>query len=360
MGVKRQQRAAPTRQGAPTATSAQRTFATFLISTPCAFRGEFESDKLSIAQVIKNIGDQRHFAEAGPFERHFYALHVQIHVHSPVVRYELDHELIVAVLSLIYGKSIQSHGQIWSSMGIWSLPDMLTIAPNDNYRLPCFGGDRTDWPSVSSSWESLADFRALLPLMTHSAEDPIFRATRSYAEALRLLAIDIEIAYFRLIQALESAAGAAKYSDEERFGHDQQLLSHVNWLESDLGNRGRATAKFLKDRLYQVKRGVSLWVRDHIGDNFFRSGKDTLQRSDLDTAISAAYALRSGYVHTGLRFGRWVSPFGDPTGSNETVKVIPGLSEPGLEKILSAAPSFVGLERIVRACLFGAIESKTQ
>jgi len=67
-------------------------------------------------------------------------------------------------------------------------------------------------------------------------------------------------------------------------------------------------------------------------------------------SIGAAYDLRSRYVHTGGSFGNWISlslgginhevPFGKPVVEDEE-----------FEKILAIAPTYVGLERVVRYCL---------
>lgn len=64
------------------------------------------------------------------------------------------------------------------------------------------------------------------------------------------------------------------------------------------------------------------------------------------SAIAAAYDLRSRYVHTGVPFGGWISFW-----QNEVQIGRPVVEDKELGKILALAPTFTGLERVIRYCI---------
>lgn len=74
------------------------------------------------------------------------------------------------------------------------------------------------------------------------------------------------------------------------------------------------------------------------------------QSKDFRRAVSAAYDLRSRYVHTGKSFGVWV--FLRVGGAIADVQAgRPVIGDRQFEKLLVRAPTYAGLERIIRHCL---------
>lgn len=327
--------------------------ATFLISTPSEFVQEFVSDALSVRQIAENMGDYRHLAHRGPFERHFYVLRVNTRETERrfVSRIALDHTKVIAILSLWYGKHIYDHGLI-QSQDTWMLPDMLSMSPNAYFRHSVYSGEHKKPPITECDWCFIQELKSVLESLVTDEHGgaSIMAAASCYAEALRLLPIDREIAFFRLVQAMECVCTTSQFSDEERFSHDEELWGHLRWLEQLNDCRGPSCAKFLKRRLQQAARGVWLWLSDCIDEEFFVEGRYALDAATLKKRVANAYKLRSMYAHANVAFGDFV----DPTiGRCEDFETVPDFLarlclDAALRKTLSCSPSFLGLERIVR------------
>jgi hypothetical protein len=334
---------------------------TYLVSTPCQMTHEFHSETVTVYQMIKNLGDYAHLAHPGPFERHFYALEIQTSQTAAGFAFNLDVDKIVGILSLWYGKDIINHGPIITD-GVLSLPDLLNLAPNVYFSLPVYGGQHIDPPATECNWKSLAQIQSLLgeTKFTHDKTHTIVKAAKCYSQALRLFPIDREIAYLRLIQSLECVVDKTSFSDEELFSHDKELWSHIRWLESLEQTKGAKVAKFVKGRLYQITRSVLLWVKQYLDDGFFVSASFSLTADELELYIPAAYSLRSKYVHSGIAFGDFVDPV---DGRCERFERIPDYfcalcPDTDLRKTLNRAPTFLGLQRLVRYCLLKYLEKE--
>lgn len=76
-----------------------------------------------------------------------------------------------------------------------------------------------------------------------------------------------------------------------------------------------------------------------------------MEWTTIEKRIQAAYQLRSSYVHTGKRFDREIQSEQEErqVGSFNTVGI--PKDEKEFNKALSDAPTFKGLERIMRYCL---------
>jgi hypothetical protein len=127
---------------------------------------------------------------------------------------------------------------------------------------------------------------------------------------------------------------------------------------------GEKAARILADRMRQIKRRFRLTVEDLIDERFFRATEQEpqwrrLTADNLSDRISAAYDIRSRYVHTGISFGDWVYPQmghrvsdkGHKPGWMEIHLGKPILEDKRLADLLGAAPTYVGLERVIRYCL---------
>jgi hypothetical protein len=339
----------------------------FLFSTPTSFDHSFKGHRIRIQQVSTNIGEAEHFRHRGPFEHHFYVLGIPVaETDKPgVSRFELDPDDVLALLSLFFGKRIINHGAIFLPP-LLSLPSFQNVRPNPYHDLPVFSGAHAKVPIQNPDWRAVAQIeKELEELAAPACSRPDFiAAARAYADSIRLLPMDRELAYLRLIQALESAGSRQSLHDGEKFAHDTELVKHLTWLDGMSDPQGQEVAGLLRRRLFQVKRGVWIWIRARIDQAFYSEENGALSPEGLERAVSAAYDLRSGYVHGGTRFGDWVDPREGRCQSNE---VVPSdfaqiCEDKDLRRILTRCPSFVGLERLVRYSLhkeFGTPEANT-
>ncbi len=327
--------------------------AVFLISTPSQFDHAFRSDELSVIQLPSNMGDYAHFSHPGPFERHFYALTINTCTteHDYIRQLAIDPTAVVSLFSLWFGKHVGTHGPIVLDE-TWMLPDLLNINPNPYFSHAIYSGVHTkplvrdcDWRSVEELLPIIQRFKAI-----GKGDLPMIAAAKCYSEALRLLPFDREIAFFRLIQAIECVSSQSQFTDEERFSHDDQLWSYLKWLEQLDDANGKPCADFVKNRLYQVTRGVQLWLDNRIDMAFYSPENHGLTSETLRNTVSAAYTLRSKYVHGGAAFGDFIDPTEGRCGSLETIpdSFLEACLDKNLRKTLARCPSFLGLERLVR------------
>jgi hypothetical protein len=268
---------------------------------------------------------------------------------------------VVALLSLFYGKRVINHGQIWSPPPFWSLPDLQKVRPNPYHALPIYSGVHTKAPVKDNDWTAVKSIKELIeaPAAPVTSRLRILNAARAYAESLGIFPLDREIAYFRLIQALEAMVYASDFPKEERFSHDRELNEHIRWLDGLDDPHGPKTAAFISKRLYQVKRGVWLWLSSRIDATFYSNETGALTPEGLQNALSNAYDLRSTYVHAGQHFGDWIDPIEGRCGLEETVPPdFAALCEDqNLRKLIQRCPSYLGLERLVRFALHRELQT---
>ena len=339
-------------------------YAGYVISTPCAFTHDYESERFSIAQIPNNVGDYRHYRVGGPFEHHFYVVTIgnpDKEKGPAFCTWKDQLSAALGILSVWYGKHIRSHGALLLG-GSWCLPDMLDILPNDYYFLPFYRVDQPKAPSRPCNWQSIHQLARLLAqcVVESHQETPLVQAARIYSDALKVLPVDIELAYVRLIQCLEKAASTETFSESEMYAHDEQLMAALSWLAEQKDPEATKVAKLVRSRLYQISRGVWLWLSVRIDDAFFVNEVGALNPDTLEKGVKAAYALRSRYVHAGLRFGDWI----DPTdGRCRLQEMVPKThsdicKDRELRKLLERCPTVMGLERLVRYALIREIENE--
>lgn len=328
--------------------------AVFLISAPRSLAHEFRGARVKIAQMDSAAAGASRFLHPGPFEHHFYALSVPTSPmdESGMFGNEVEPGHLVALLTLFFGRRIQNHGQIrWQE--IYAMPDMEGVRPNQYYGLPIYSAahdgklpDRPDgWPALQSV-ASVVD----RPM---AASGALVRAAQAFAQSLTVFPLDRELGYFKLIQALETIVPRADRADGSLYSHDQELMQHLEWLDQLGEPQGSRTARFIRGRLYQTKRAVWLWVRERVSAEFFSGEATALTADSLQQRLSAAYDLRSAYVHSGVHFGDWIDPVDGRCGVAETVplefsRICLDLD---LRKLLERCPTYLGLERLVRYLL---------
>lgn len=96
-----------------------------------------------------------------------------------------------------------------------------------------------------------------------------------------------------------------------------------------------------------------------LDESFYTEPKDGpsfgyFRPDDMKRRVSAAYDLRSRYVHSGVPFGNWIAP---TRGPRDVQLGKPIVQDPDFAKTLERAPTFAGLERMMRYCLLRYMES---
>jgi hypothetical protein len=129
-------------------------------------------------------------------------------------------------------------------------------------------------------------------------------------------------------------------------------------IQKEVRNGDRLVRQ-LKGRMKQVKRSYTrtllTLLTNVLGVDFFSGSECTfehggsLQREDIEKRLSASYDLRSHYVHTGARFGRVTRPNGSIM--NEVQLGTYPVADKDLAKTIKFAPTYFGMERIIRFCL---------
>jgi hypothetical protein len=271
--------------------------------------------------------------------------------HGGVIIPNYDHvaEMVCGYLSLLFGKRFDNHGSVESS-GFFNLPDLSKMEAYSSPNLPQNAASpRADAPIPLD----LAEIRRLIPLLFgspgHSEEARVFRgATKFYLQALQAVEHDVEVAYLHLITAGEILSGAVNVNPDCLL--DAATRAILSRIESELRN-GAHAARLVRSKLRSVKRRFIVGFENLIEPEFFNRSEATRPYSQLKQAsftrmLSAAYDLRSRYVHTGRSFGGWIAPRG--AGSEEVQSGKPIVDDKEYGRILAAAPTYVGLERIVR------------
>ncbi|QNG99675.1 HEPN domain-containing protein [Pseudomonas sediminis] len=295
----------------------------------------------------------------GPSSRSAYIFSFKMPYKPPqageiVTSYELVGGMICSYLSVLYGKRFDSHGAV-QSIGTYGLPDLKEYGELVNENLPFNSHEvRRDF-AVELNLENA---KSLLPLMTGGVDASVLRVFRSaakfYHHALQAAESDPEVAYLDLVTAGEILAGFEVFSESELF--DPIMLSALKKLEACVDCSEDYSV--LKRTLFQVKRRFELSILRNIDDGFFIPQDDgainfSLKKEDISQRIKAAYDLRSNYLHSGRSFGPWVAP----SSSGHEVQIgKPVVDDAKFAKVLALAPTFLGLERIIRYALLTLLQ----
>jgi hypothetical protein len=261
-------------------------------------------------------------------------------------------EFLAVHLSILYGKHFQSHGLLESS-GSFRVPEKLDLGPNSLFSLPPFNHTpRNCVPTILNLCEISRIRPVLDAFVTESGPGRIlFTAGRFYNRALTEMEELPELAYLDLITCGETISGERNVPDDRLYDEDlKELLRRIEKGSPD----GSELAASVRSRLYQVRRRFASALSDLLDDYFFAHPEShepfaALKQDDIETALKAAYNLRSRYVHTGIQFGAWVKPLAHLP--EEIMLGTPIMDDNDLKKILVKAPSLCGMERIMRYCL---------
>lgn len=267
-------------------------------------------------------------------------------------------EHAAAALSVFFGKRFDNHGMIEGSSHFW-MPhheDLVSFFPPPHY--PVYSAyPRKDINTVLDLEECVP----IINFMMNTSDEKLFRfffnAARFYLSSIRSVYSDLDKAYLDLITCGEILSNFYEYTEEELYGHDERLsklletLASLDVTESDLS--------YIKSRLYQVKRKFFLTLKNLLDDSFFKGTESkvkeaSLTKENIDRSIKSAYDLRSRYVHTGFESKGWLDIYaGNENNLSEVQRpgLIPNTDDKSLQKLIKGAPTYAGLERIIRFAL---------
>jgi hypothetical protein len=182
-------------------------------------------------------------------------------------------------------------------------------------------------------------------------------AGKFYLQALQTFENNPETAYLNLITCGEILSNYYEYNKEDLL--DEETINFLSVIESGIDN-GHKISNQIKSRLLQIKKKFLKTILSLLTDLFFENTESlqpftSLKKEDIKDRIAAAYDLRSRYVHTGIDFGGWVSA----SSTNAEIQTgTPVVDDKEFKTILAKAPTFIGLERIMRFCLLSFLQKQ--
>jgi hypothetical protein len=335
-----------------------------LISTTSRMVGEFAGEHILISHAWQNFTNSSGAIrrEENPVSRSGFIIAFQTESHKKEVgRMVPDFspvgEIVCSYLSVLFGKRFDCHGLVEGS-GSYYTPDLSAYSSICNPELPFNTHKQRSCFKIPLN---LSIFSPLSRILTDSNVEPSFKsklnaACKFYMQALQTVEHEPEVAYLHLITSWEILAAYFEYEKEELL--DQEILGILNTIESKIDG-GEKISRQLSSRLLGVKRRFVKSLCSLVDQRFFESRGSDVEfgffKADLiERSISAAYDLRSKYVHTGVPFGAWVRPRGHYTDLQFGRPVV---GDKDFSKILEKAPTFLGLERFIRYCLLNFIAS---
>jgi hypothetical protein len=326
-----------------------------LISTTSRLVGEYENDSILISHAWQHFSSSSVRAREveSPASRNAFVVAIRtesVEKKAGIVIPDYSHvgDIICAYLSVLFGKRFDFHG-LTEGSGMFNAPDMSLYSSLCDHKLPFNSHSPRQCFSVPLD---ISHFSVLEDIFNGTELAPRFitklqAACKFYLQALQNAEHEPEISYLHLITAGEIISGHFKYEAEELIDND--MLDSLKSIEDNIEN-GKKIARQIISRLFSVKRRFVKSLCSLVDDEFFNiDGKNPelgkLKANDFEKRISSAYDLRSKYVHTGVPFGKWIQPRPD----NYDIQVgTPVVEDKEFKKILAMAPTFNGLERVIR------------
>ncbi|EHU5005558.1 hypothetical protein KY912_004398 [Vibrio vulnificus] len=327
-----------------------------LISTTSKLVGEYENEAFLITNAHSHFASEsgRVRGTESPVSRNAYMIAFRTEAppekRSSVVipDYSGVGEVFCAYLSVLYGKRFDSHGLVEGS-GFFQTPDLTTYNHISNHRYNFNSYEPRTCFQVPLNLNAV---ESIIPLLLSSDLDvdavrKLLAASKFYMRALQNAEIDPEIAYLHLITSAEILASFFTYERDEIIA--PSILELFNSIEKNMPD-GAKVVRQLQGNFRSIKRCFVESICNLLDDEFFdeQQGIMFLSKDRIRNSIGAAYDLRSKYVHVGATFGGLVRP-------NERAEELRGgrpvVPDKEFAKVLEKAPSFHGLERVVRYCI---------
>ena len=332
----------------------------FLISTTSRFVGEYQSDSIALTHAWPNISKGPALLQgmqANPHSRNYYVLSAEIEDPQQgrvnvIPNYRPLGDRCCAALSILFGKRFDNHGLLVSH-GMFGVPDFSQVRPTVYFT----AGPNSHAPRPDLEIElNLVHFGRIAQLFTDASLDQqfihiLFAAGRFYVRSLQMFDVEPEFAYLDLVTCGEILANYYKFKDAELYDDDTRTA--FERIRTEMPKGDKVVRKF-RGSMRQIKRAYTLTITRLMTDYFFGRTESTtpglgFRNEDFEKRVKAAYDLRSLYVHTGIDFGRWVSPHG--AFMNEVQIGAPIVEDERFAEAIKVAPIYFGLERVMRYCL---------
>lgn len=262
-------------------------------------------------------------------------------------------DIASVLLTLLYGKLIENCGSLEND-GMFCVPDLSLSHFDFDDKLPFQSSKPRDNFPIPLNF---VEIKRIIPLLNPEAPldskfiTAFYTASKFYKQALSEFSRDPEIAYLHLITACEVVSNFYDYTWD--IIADDHAKSIVECLVNEGSKKAARIASFIKVRTLGIKRKFTKCIVDEIDDAFYVTSPQLggFTKANFEPSIKAAYDLRSKYVHTGIGFGKWIMR--PMAGQFIDVSVgSPVVADDEMRRILAKAPSFFGLERVVRVLLF--------
>lgn len=337
----------------------QETIQKALISTTSRLVGEYEKNGVLLTHAWPDFYDRSASVRwsEGPASRSAFIFAFETepveNKSGPLHDYSPMGGLICAYLAVLFGKRFDSHGLVEGS-GFFRVPDLTQFGHLCDHHLPQNShAPRIDFPVPLNLGEIARIERLLLDNTLDLKFLGTFQgATKFYLQAMQNAEHDPEVAYLHLITAGEILSNFYEYEKDQLL--DEQSNQALTKIREGLSD-GAQVASFISGKLLQVRKRFVQTIVQLVDQDFFQRSEARepfagFKAESFRASVSAAYDLRSRYVHTGIPFGRWVSL--KVGGMNNEVQVgQPVVDDKELGKILVKAPTYIGLERVMRYCL---------
>lgn len=338
-----------------------------LLSTTSSFVGEYEGDGVLVCHAWPGFGDQAASSRQhdGPASRAAFVFVFETPPIKPAVGVALPDysgmpELLTWYLSVLFGKRFDNHGLI-ETIGHFNFPNLEQFGVLCRHTLPHNSrNSRADYPIPLNIGEIARIEKLLVEPGLPEVFIRIFQtACKFYCQAIQTFEKDPEVAYLHLVTSIEILSSLASSAPDTLL--DPTTSQYLARIENELPD-GSRVARHFRGKLLSIKRRFVNKILELVDDEFFtrsecREPFGRLRQENFRKLCGAAYDLRSQYVHTGVPFGSWVSRA--IAGMNSEIQVgRPVVASKSYATALANAPTFVGLERIVRFCLLKSAEKQ--
>lgn len=335
-----------------------------LISTTSKLFGIYENKDILITHAWSHYSGQGQFTNTeNPLCRNSFVVTFRVDEVEKTIgkttmlqNYSYMGDVISCYLSILYGKRFDSHGLL-ESVGRFCLPQFQQYSSFSKPQIPQNNHSPRKDLEIPLNLVEISRIERLL--LDESLNERFVHfldtAGKFYLLALQSFESQPEIAYLNLVTAGEVLSNYFHYDKDDLL--DEKTKELLAAIEVGLEN-GQKIANHFRGKLLQVKARFVRTICSLINDYFFshsESSRDycALKKEDFKNRVSAAYDLRSIYLHTGVSFGEYIG--GWSTGGPEIQVGSYLVGDREFQEALDKAPTYYGLERIIRFCLLSFI-----
>ena len=265
---------------------------------------------------------------------------------APIPHYGHHGEAICSLLSVLFGKRFDLHGPLEHN-GIYHIPEFSVYDQICNPNLPFNSRVPRNSNHVPLKLGEVTAVEHVIDSLDQ--HERLLTACRFYLLALQNAERVPEIAYLHIVTAGEVLSHIPNYERHELCA--QQTIDDLDEIEEILGPQ---IARRIESQFRHTKRRFVRYLTSDLTEEFFTKPEARFQNTDLgnftretiERSVASSYDLRSKFVHVGLVARNWlVSPFGS---IDRYAPGKPVMENKELERIISHAAAFSGLERLIR------------